>query len=173
MANKIQKEKLQIDVALNDIHECYATFHEKNNENLNQEFLDFIYSTIKNKNMKFFDGVSLNLEVENDPSEEEKEIFKRAYLNYFEEQKTSHKIKKKRYNWLSLSLLLVGVLILFIMGMLHFFSENTNQIIYTILEIASWVFIWEAVDVFFFRKIENNIQFALDIVLSTAEINIK
>lgn len=173
MANKIQKEKLQIDVALNNIKDCYSTFHEKNNQNFNQEFLDFIYSTIKNKNMKFYNGISLNIEAAEATSYEDKEVFIKAYKNYFEEKKSSHKVKMRRYNLLAISLLFCGIIVLFVMGMFHFFLEDLNQIIYTILEITSWVFIWEAVDVFFFRKIENNVEYALDALLENAEINIK
>lgn len=84
-------------------------------------------------------------------TEQEKLIYKQAIKNYYHNNIQKLKRDVFRNNIVSLGMTFVGVLVIAIMLILS--SKGViNEVWNAVLEIIGWVFIWEAVDKFFFER---------------------
>jgi hypothetical protein len=76
--------------------------------------------------------------------EEEKRVYRQAIQTYYAERYRANEQERKRSTRVVLLLALVGILILslalFLDGMAHFLWAE-------VIDIAAWVFLWEAVDI--------------------------
>ncbi len=70
---------------------------------------------------------------------------------------------------ISLILLFIGVVFLVVYGLLSFF--NADFIFQNVMEIVSWVFIWEATNQFFFQNISNKRTMLRNLILFNAKIS--
>ena len=86
----------------------------------------------------------------------EKEIYSRAIKNYYTARYLNNNINLRRNRIISLILGIIGGLIL---GLVIFLEYNQKSEFWMrIFDIISWVFIWEAVDILFFKCNELKIE---------------
>ncbi len=145
-----------INIKIKSEDEIYSGYNYDKNEVLNPELSDFLLEKaeavpIKSKlRLKFFSDVNIR----------EHELFS-AIKNKFKGEFESYQRKLKKTALFSLVVLILGILFLgfFILEEMFFHIP----ILSIILEIASWVFIWEAVDAFFLERLslkEKRLQMA-------------
>lgn len=77
---------------------------------------------------------------------EEQELYRRAVGEYFSESYVSHQREYRRNAVLSLFLAVAGICMLAVMFLLE--RANAGAVWTAVVEIAAWVFLWEAVDLF-------------------------
>lgn len=145
-----------INIKIKSEEELYSGYNYDKNEVLNPALGDFLLEKaealpVKSKlRLKFFSDVNIR----------EHELFS-AIKNKFKGEFENYQRKLKKTALFSLVVLILGILFLglFILEELFFHTP----VLSIILEIASWVFIWEAVDAFFLERLslkEKRLQMA-------------
>lgn len=145
-----------INIKVKSEEELYSGYNYDKNEVLNPALGDFLLEKaealpVKSKlRLKFFSDVNIR----------EHELFS-AIKNKFKGEFESYQRKLKKTALFSLVVLILGILFLglFILEEMFFHTP----VLSIILEIASWVFIWEAVDSFFLERLslkEKRLQMA-------------
>lgn len=163
---KLKKELKSQDKSFNEIEtinikvkseeELYSGYNYDKNEVINPALGDFLLEKaealpVKSKlRLKFFSDVNIR----------EHELFS-ALKNKFKGEFENYQRKLKKTALFSLVVLILGILFLglFILEEMFFHTP----VLSIILEIASWVFIWEAVDAFFLERLsfkEKRLQMA-------------
>jgi hypothetical protein len=90
-------------------------------------------------------SASLALHVYSDCIDEaEKNVYTKAIQNYYREKYAASEIERKRNSRMVLLLALVGILILSLAFLL---GANAHFLWAEVIDIAAWVFLWEAVDI--------------------------
>ena len=125
-----------------------------NNGLLNDEIFDYIYSAFKLVRKK--KSLKLDISFADDIDEQErikiKNLIKKHYA--LEYQILKEKIRAKKHA--SFFCLVFGVLLLSLEILLYYFFKN--QIVNEVIDIFSWVFIWEACDIIAFTVTKYNIN---------------
>lgn len=145
-----------INIKVKSEEELYSGYNYDKNEVLNPALGDFLLEKaealpVKSKlRLKFFSDVNIR----------EHELFS-AIKNKFKGEFESYQRKLKKTALFSLVVLILGILFLglFILEEMFFHTP----VLSIILEVASWVFIWEAVDSFFLERLslkEKRLQMA-------------
>lgn len=80
----------------------------------------------------------------------EKIVYKRAIENYYLTEAAETKSQLKRNAWLSLIMFLIGALIFSVAIILE--HAGIQLLWLDILDVAAWVFVWEAVDLFMLQR---------------------
>jgi hypothetical protein len=95
-------------------------------------------------------SASLALHVYSDCIDEtETTVYTKAIQNYYREKYAASEIERKQNSRMVLLLALVGILILSLAFLL---GANAHFLWAEVIDIAAWVFLWEAVDVAAFRN---------------------
>ena len=163
---KLKKELKSQDKSFNEIEtinikvkseeELYSGYNYDKNEVLNPALGDFLLEKaealpVKSKlRLKFFSDVNIR----------EHELFS-AIKNKFKGEFENYQRKLKKTALFSLVVLILGILFLGLFMLEEMFFHT--PVLSIILEIASWVFIWEAVDAFFLERLslkEKRLQMA-------------
>lgn len=134
-----------INIRAEDKRAIFSEYNYDSNEILNPALEDFLVEKAKDISPKS----KLRVKIFTDDDIDEKEL-ETAYKNKFrsEFEECEHKLKKNAI--FSLIMLILGVLFMgFLILEIYFLN---NYILSTILEIAVWVFVWEAVDSFFLER---------------------
>lgn len=134
-----------INIKVDNKEQVISKFSYDENDKLNKELSDFILD--KTKIMPLNKDFELNFYV-NSPIE--KQEIKSTIQNHFKEECIEIKHELKRTNIFSIVMLILGILSLTTLLLAHKFFDY--YYFTTILEIASWVFIWESVDCFFLKR---------------------
>ena len=152
----LKKELKSRDKSFNDIEtingkvkheeEIYSGYNYDRNEVLNPALSDFLVENAESLHKRS----KLRIKIFSDFSLEEHELFS-AIKNKFKGEFESYERKLKQTAIFSLVVLILGILFLGIFVLEEMFFHNV--VLSIILEIASWVFIWEAVDSFFLERI--------------------
>ena len=152
----LKKELKSRDKSFNDIEtinvkvkheeEIYSGYNYDRNEVLNPALSDFLVEKAESLHKRS----KLRIKIFSDFSLEEHELFS-AIKNKFKGEFESYERKLKQTAIFSLVVLILGILFLGIFVLEEMFFHNV--VLSIILEIASWVFIWEAVDSFFLERI--------------------
>ena len=80
----------------------------------------------------------------------EKVLYEKGIRNYYENSFLAHQRELKHNLWLTLLLTLIGIVYFGVIVAISLFFYY--DIILEMLSIAGWVFLWEAVDIFFFQR---------------------
>lgn len=83
-------------------------------------------------------------------SDDEKKLYEQAIKNYYEELYFIKKREVYQKTLISLILLMIGVLVIILTIILEETGENIIKA--RVNDIIAWVFVWEAVDIFFFQR---------------------
>lgn len=126
---------------------------------LNPDIEEYIIDKAKQSSVKN----SLQLQVK--ASEEDREVFSKALKKTLTQKIVQAQKDIKKQTIMSLVLLLVGIAILLI-G--YFFK--TIELMYEVTLVTSWVFLWRAVELFFFKRQYNRFSILLYKRILAAEI---
>lgn len=99
----------------------------------------------------------LSLHVKSDCIDEnEQKIYSAAIKKYYTERYRTNERELKIQNRIALLLAIVGVLVLFFAV---FWEHKFGSVIWAeVIDIAAWVFLWEAVDIKFFKTRESKLK---------------
>lgn len=123
----------------------FSDYNYDSNEVLNSNLEEFLIEKVKNIPPK----VNLRVKIFTDHCVDENEV-KVAYKNKFKGDFEELEQELKRNMLFAFTMLILGVLFMgFLILEIYFLN---NYILSTILEIAVWVFVWEAVDSFFLER---------------------
>ena len=123
----------------------FSDYNYDSNEVLNPNLEAFLVEKAKSIPPKS----NLRVKIFTDDCVDENEV-KVAYKNKFKGNFEELEQELRRNMLFALTMLILGVLFIgFLILEMHFLN---NYILSTILEIAAWVFIWEAVDSFFLER---------------------
>ena len=123
----------------------FSDYNYDSNEVLNSNLEEFLVEKVKNIPPK----VNLRVKIFTDDCVDENEV-KVAYKNKFKGDFEELEQELKRNMLFAFTMLILGVLFMgFLILEVYFLN---NYILSTILEIAVWVFVWEAVDSFFLER---------------------
>lgn len=125
--------------------QIFSAYNFDSREKLNDELGDFIMDKAK------FVPVNKDIRIKlyTDPSVDEIEVEK-AIRNHFKKEYIEIKNEKKHNLVFSFAMLLLGLFSLAFQLVMHKFFYNVYA--YIIVEIATWVFFWEAVDSYFLQR---------------------
>lgn len=123
----------------------FSDYNYDSNEVLNSNLEEFLVEKVKNIPPK----VNFRVKIFTDDCVDENEV-KVAYKNKFKGDFEELEQELKRNMLFAFTMLILGVLFMgFLILEMYFLN---NYILSTILEIAVWVFVWEAVDSFFLER---------------------
>lgn len=127
------------------------------------EFLEHSIKHLKNDNqIKFvISGKTID--------ENEKVIYKRAIRNYYMQEIAETKSELKHNSAISILMTFIGIIVFSIGLLLNHY--NIFPLILSIVDVVAWVFVWEAVDVFFFRRSALRAEQLKYLKILTAEID--
>ncbi len=136
-----------ITIKASDKSQIFSAYDYDSNEKLNEELGNYIKDETrfvpikKDVRLKIYTSKDINqVEVEN------------AIRNKFKKDYNEIKSEKKGNLLFCLSMLIVGILFLSMLLLSNVYFPNIYLEI--ILEVGTWVFIWEAIDAFFLRGMQ-------------------
>lgn len=136
----------QIDVVIENESSILSPFSGKNHL-ISQDLADYLEERIDVRLLK--EEITINLICDSIDAEEEI-IYQKAIHNSYLEKYEAAKRENKKNRVISLSMLFIGSVILTIGLILG--QHSRNSVLLEIYDIVAWVFIWEAVDLMFFRN---------------------
>lgn len=134
-----------INIKVDNKEQVISKFSYDENDKLNKELSEFILD--KTKIMPLNKDIKLNFYT---PSPIDKTEIHTTLQNHFREEYIEVKHELKRLNIFTLAMVILGIITLSALFLAHKFFDYFYFT--TILEIASWVFMWEAVDSIFLRR---------------------
>ena len=146
---KIKKnyDDVEISVKVENSEQVFSKYSYDNKDVLNKELSEYLWDNAKlvpshkNLQLKFFAKCPLD---RTEVSSAIKSHYKREMIE------TKDEIRKaNKFSFITIILGLISLAILFIL-----YKKFDNYFIVTVLDITAWVFVWEAVDVFFLRRAE-------------------
>lgn len=133
-----------INVKIDSREQIYSPY-SYSGDKLSGEFCDYIYERAKRAPITDELKISIHSAEEQDAAEIETTL-KKHYGGVYIESKG----ELRRVTTISLIMTVFGVITLAVMVLLNYLFDNFY--VSTIVEIAAWVFIWEAVDYFFLQR---------------------
>lgn len=154
-----------INIKATKAEQIFSAYNYDSNEKLNDELGEFIKDKAKfvpiNKDIR--------IKLYTEQTTDEKEV-KKAIKNHFKKEYVEIKNEKKHNLIFSLAMFLIGLCSLAFQLLMHTFFYNVY--VYIIVEIATWVFFWEAVDSYFLQRATLKRKSATLLKLYSAEIDV-
>ena len=167
---KIQKTVKKIGLHVNRIEDAFSKFSYEDNYILDNEMIDYIERNAQVKKGMELDKFEIDIYCPNEIKNEDKELFVASYKQHYEMKKMIMHKALHRNNVVAGLLFLFAALILVATHVLNAWFITIPEILSFTLEIASWVFMWESVDAFFFTRNKELLDIALYDLLDAAEI---
>ncbi|MDE6605176.1 MAG: hypothetical protein K2K85_04050 [Clostridia bacterium] len=114
-------------------------------DKLNSEFSEYIFDKAKDAPIKDRIKIKIYTETDLDASEVQQTLKSHCKSEYAESKK-----QVKRLVLIATIMTMLGIIALTALILINHFTDNIY--ITSIIEIAAWVFIWEAVDFFFLQR---------------------
>lgn len=154
------KENLSIiELKVKNKTELYSKFSTDNNKVVNEEVVSYIENLARKLPNK--ENLQIKIESEAKLIKAEQDDFKEAFRKYYKNKNAEINKNTNFFYLLSFVFLLVGMAC--IVGLNFLRNSNVSYVAQTILEVVSWVFIWEFVDILcfkiginFFKRRKNN-----------------
>ena len=155
-----------IDVKFENNEQIFSSYNYDNKKTLNKDLCDYLWENAKLTSPE----KDLIINVYNNANASETEI-ESAIKNHYRREYKSSKADLEKINIFTLGCFIVGILFLITIVI----SNNllNNYYINILLEIAAWVFIWEAVDKFFLERPQARLKCLQIQRLYSADIRIK
>ena len=128
------------------------------------DFVEKVFRLVKKKA-----NLEIDITYPSEMSEEEKDKIEKLFKSHYAISIVKSDEEIKKHNIVSILLLIFGVLIYGAYGLLEYFK--VDFVFQGIIEIASWVFIWEAVDMFFLSNFGSRIVRIKNVKIFNAKIN--
>lgn len=101
----------------------------------------------------------------------EQHLYPQAVKNYYTTKVKTGKTELKRNALASLIMLILGIMVFTTIIILN--SYNAQTILLNVLDVVAWVFIWEAVDLFVFKRTALKKEHIINLKLLTAKFTFK
>lgn len=138
-------DNCEIKVKIAEKEQLFSAY-SYSDDKLNPEFCNYIYEKAK-RTYPHKKDLTIKIYANEDIDAKAVEL---TLKNHYEEEYNDTKREFRRIITISLLMTLFGVIALTVMVLLNRFLDNFY--VTTIVEIAAWVFIWEAVDYFFLQR---------------------
>lgn len=142
---KIINNASTIHVNINNTNEILSPYTEDNKPIINTEFANFLDNSVKDISVK------QDLTIEITSGNHNPDTISSAIKNYYYNEFMDSQRKLKFNLILVISTLIIGIIALAVTLVEGF---NLPRVINGTIDIFAWVFIWEAFDLFFFRRAE-------------------
>lgn len=154
-----------VDIAVADLDDFYSPYSPKGYKLLNPEMVEYIDEYAKG--IPISQELTLRISAENQSVEAKERIEKTIRRTYAE--KIANINEDLQRNLLS-SIIFMIIGLIFLVGVIITSAFKFSDVIYEVLDIISWVFIWEAVDVFFMERHKKRVEKIKYSKLAVAEI---
>ena len=134
----------EINVKIFNREQLFSTY-SYSGDKLNSEFSEYIFDKAKDAPIKDRIKIKIHTETDLDANEVQQTLKSHCKSEYKESKK-----QVKRLVLISAIMTILGILALTALILINHFTDNIY--ITSIIEIAAWVFIWEAVDFFFLQR---------------------
>ncbi|MDE7070996.1 MAG: hypothetical protein K2O86_03370 [Clostridia bacterium] len=141
---KSSEDASVINVKINGKDQLFSTY-SYSEDKLNSEFSNYVFDKAKDAPIKEKIKIKIHSASDIDASEVQQSLKSHCKSAYKESKK-----EIKRILLVSTIMTILGILALTALILINHFTENIY--ITSIVEIAAWVFIWEAVDYFFLQR---------------------
>lgn len=156
-----------IDVGIRDADSLYQPYHNARNREVDSAFGEYLRSQVMETGLRA--PVSIHLHAENGDGRIDEEEVSSALKNYVDRE-VIDLTKRYRRNTLLICLLgIIGILLLLGMALMQSFLPEL-PVLYETIDIAAWVFLWEAVDKGVFERFQLRLELRLNDILSSAKI---
>ena len=151
-----QKQYLQqneqsdiLKVKIDQKEDLLSRYSLQNFPILNPELCDFVEEKIDYKEMQ----KELNIELYvKDLEDHELTLYEEAFTNTYTDKVIRKTKELKRNKWVSLVFLICGLIVFISSIILKRWISHDVSILFESIDIMGWVFIWEAVDLFFIAR---------------------
>lgn len=140
----VNENSSTIELKINSSEQIFSSY-SYSGDKLNPEFCDYIFNKAKFVSL----GNELSIRIHTKENLDASEVEKTLKSHYSEEYKDT-KTEIKRVTKISVIMTILGIIALSLFILVSKLWNNFYAT--TIIEIASWVFIWEAVDYFFLER---------------------
>ena len=154
-----------INIKVQNKEQIISQFSYDENDKINKDLAEFIES--KSKDVRFSQDIQLNFYSKQEINAGE---IQPTISNHFRAECKQAKDELKVSNIAVIVLMILGIIGLACLLWVNRFFDNF--FFQMILEIASWVFIWEAVNVLFLQRPKLRRKFILMQKLSNAKVNV-
>lgn len=146
---KDEEGRVVVKMVVRDDSEFLSAFSESENPVISSDVATFL----ENRTAAIPPSEQLTLRIHsNCITEQEQIVYNKAISEYYSEQYASNEIELKRNAIISIILGVMGVIVLTLMIALD--KLIGDSVWWEVIDIVAWVFIWEAVDLWF---IENHV----------------
>ena len=153
---------IEINLSNGNIYDEYSTDSELNPTIF--EFVDKVFRLVKKKA-----DLEIDVTFPSAMKDEEKDKIEKLFKSHYAINIVKSNEEIKRHNIVSIILLFFGIIVYGAYGLLEYFKMDF--IFQGVIEIASWVFIWEAVDMFFLSNFGSRLERMKNIKIFNAKIN--
>ena len=153
---------IEINLSNGNIYDEYSTDSELNPTIF--EFVDKVFRLVKKKA-----DLEIEITFPSAMKDEEKDKIEKLFKSHYAINIVKSNEEIKRHNIVSIILLFFGIIVYGAYGLLEYFKMDF--IFQGVIEIASWVFIWEAVDMFFLSNFGSRLERMKNIKIFNAKIN--
>ena len=140
----IYKTTNVIDVKIESKEQIFSAY-SYSGDKLNTEFSEYISDKAKSVSIK--EQVKIRIHTKDDIEVADVE---QSVKSHFQAEYKEHKKEVNRLAVISFIMMLLGIIALTTLILVEYFTYNIY--ITSIAEIAAWVFVWEAVDIFFLQR---------------------
>lgn len=135
---------------------------------ISSEVADFLDNAIKSRTLK----QEIHLEIASDAiDEKEHAVYEAGVSNYYRSRIIDIDRRLKQNAVAAVAMAITAILILALYLVLEL--KNTGYVLLELVDITAWVFMWEAVDLFFFERKALKIEQLRDYRLYSAKITYK
>lgn len=148
----MQKNELGEDILkvhIEDEGDLLSKYCVQDHPTLNEELCVFIEEKIDYRQMQNDLNIELSL---NSLNEEKKTSYQQAFLNTYTDKIIDKTKELHRNKWMSIIFLLTGIIVFIGTICLKKLLNRDIIVLFESLDIMGWVFIWEAVDLFFIAR---------------------
>jgi len=136
-----------VDLNVHNDDNFLSPYSSSENAVLTEEVSDFIENNLKNVSVE----KRIKLVIHGDTITDEEQIqYENAIHRHYSEQYQNVKTDKSRLTKISFIMAMIAVLVLTVMFTLEF-TIGINAVILEVIDIIAWVFMWEAVEIFFLQ----------------------
>ncbi len=153
---------IEINLSNGNIYDEYSTDSELNPTIF--EFVDKVFRLVKKKA-----DLEIDITYPSTMNDEEKYKIEKLFKSHYAISIVKSNEEIKRHNIVSIILLIFGIIVYGAYGLLEYFKMDF--IFQGVIEIASWVFIWESVDMFFLSNFSSRLERMKNIKIFNAKIN--
>lgn len=174
--DKIKKNKVDTDkdgraivrINIKDADSLLSVYNDNSREIISSETALFIDNVIKTVNPK--DDIHLKISCEEYTSDKE-QIYKNAITQYYLNEFADKERKLRQNTIMSITTLILAIISFVLLQL--FTLWNVPNVIYQLMEVVSWVFAWETIDLLCFQRRLIKYEQIKDVKIIFAKISFK